>query len=63
MGFKIAVRSFSYHYTGVDALYDQVYCYDNFDANRNLSDCYITEHSLGQQCESNTTLGLVCSDG
>lgn len=63
MGFKIAIRAFDYPYTGLDAIYDQVYCYTNFGSNRNLSDCYTTEHTVGQQCDSSTTLGLVCSDG
>ena len=63
MGFKIAVRLFDYPYTGVDAVYDEVYCYINFGTNRNLSDCYTTEHTAGQQCNASTTLGVVCSDG
>ena len=62
-GFKVAVRVIDYPYTGVDAIYDDIYCYTNFGTNRNLSDCYTTEHTAGQQCNSNATLGLVCSDG
>ena len=60
VGHTIAVRSFDYPYTEVDAIYDQIACYGS---NRNLSGCYTTGHAVGQQCATNSTLGLVCSDG
>lgn len=65
MGFKVAIRVFDYAYSGTDAIYDQVLCYTNFfgSTSKNLSDCYVSEHMAGEPCSSNTTLGLVCSDG
>ena len=63
LGFTIAIRTFEYPYDGVDAIFDQITCFANFGSSRNLSDCYTTQHATGQQCSTNTTLGLVCSDG
>lgn len=63
LGFKVAVRRYDYPYTGMDAIYDYALCYPNSGTSRNLSDCYTTEHTAGQQCDSSATLGLVCSDG
>ena len=63
VGFTIAVRSFEYPYNEVDAIFDRITCYTNFGSNRNLSDCFTTVHPADQQCDTSTTLGLVCSDG
>ena len=63
VGFKVAVRVFDYPYSGVDAVYDDIYCTTNSGTVRNLSDCFTTDHAAGQRCNSYTTLGFVCTDG